>query len=189
MLLTERKVKAAKAGPKDFFLRDDQVKGFGLKVTPKGRKSFIAEGRIKGAGTKRITIGTHPTLSVQQARTEATKVLAEMQLGIDPKAKLEAAKHASRNLFEVFEEYMEGKDRKLRTEKDYFVPLAEFEHRPLGFLPKWMIDFGRVNTEQSYLRFVDDDCIAIRHPCFSLQNFACWQMLRSFGFGPVRLSS
>ena len=71
----------------------------------------------------------------------------------------------------------------------YFVPLAEFDHRPFCFLPEWMIDLGRVNTEQSYLRFVDDDCIAIRHPCFSLQNFACWQMFRDFGIERPRLSS
>ncbi|MDU8943490.1 tyrosine-type recombinase/integrase [Ovoidimarina sediminis] len=140
MPLTERSVKAAKPEPKDYFLRDDQTRGFGLKVTPRGRKSFIAEGRIKGAGTKRITIGTYPALSVDQARREASKILADMQMGKDPKAEREAAMRANRSLSVVFEEFMAGKERKPSTVRDYRgcfrLVFADWAKRPIAAITK-----------------------------------------------------
>ena len=119
MQITERSLKATKPRAKDFFLRDDELKGFGVKITPTGRKSFVAEGRIRGGGTKRVTIGTHPALSVSQARIQAASILADMQMGKDPKAEREAAKRANRTLSEAFEDYMAGKERKPSTVIDY----------------------------------------------------------------------
>jgi integrase len=140
MPITERTLKSTKPKSKDFFLRDDELRGFGVKVTPAGRKSFIAEGRIRGAGTKRITIGTHPTLSVSQARIEAAKILAEMQMGKDPAAVREAAKRANRTLAEAFEDYMDGKERKQSTVVDYRscfrLVFSDWAKRPLNAITK-----------------------------------------------------
>lgn len=140
MTITERTLKSTKPKSKDFFLRDDELRGFGVKVTPAGRKSFIAEGRIRGAGTKRITIGTHPALSVAQARTEAAKILAEMQMGKDPAAEREAAKRANRTLAEAFEDYMDGKERKPSTVVDYRscfrLVFSDWAKRPLNAITK-----------------------------------------------------
>ena len=140
MPLTERSVKAAKPKAKNYFLRDEQSRGFGVKVTPSGRKSFIAEGRIKGAGTKRITIGTFPALSVEKARGEALRILADMQMGIDPQASREAAMRANRTLSEVFEDYMSGKARKPSTVRDYRscfrLMFTDWAKRPIASITK-----------------------------------------------------
>jgi integrase len=140
MQITERCVKATRPQDKDVFLRDDQLKGFGVKITPRGRKSFIAEGRIRGGGSKRITIGTFPTLSVSQARSAAVRILADMQMGKDPKAEREAAKRASRTLSEAFEDYMQGKDRKPATERDYRscfrLVFSDWAKRPMTAITK-----------------------------------------------------
>jgi hypothetical protein len=65
------------------FIRDDSIEGFALRLTAKGAKSFVWEGRIKGR-PRRITIGQFPDLSVAAARTRAHKIRAAIIEGRDP---------------------------------------------------------------------------------------------------------
>ena len=65
---------------------DDSVPGFGLKVTPKGRKVFIVLYRTKD-GLNRLckyTIGTYGQTTLAIARIVAQKVLADRNEGKDP---------------------------------------------------------------------------------------------------------
>lgn len=49
------------------FYRDDEVKGFGLRVTA-GSKTHIVEGRVHGSGVnRRITLGKHGKLTPELA--------------------------------------------------------------------------------------------------------------------------
>lgn len=59
--LTKRVVDEAKPGVNDLLIWDTQLKGFGLKVTPTGTKTYLYQYRIGGrAGkTRRVTIGKH----------------------------------------------------------------------------------------------------------------------------------
>ena len=65
---------------------DDAVPGFGLKVTPKGRKVFIVLYRTKdGFGRlRKYTIGTYGQTTLAIARIVAQKVLADRNEGKDP---------------------------------------------------------------------------------------------------------
>ena len=54
------------------FVRDPELKGFGVRITASGAKSFILEKRIDGK-VKRLTLGRYPELTVEQARKEAYK--------------------------------------------------------------------------------------------------------------------
>ena len=105
------------------FIRDTKLVGFGVKVTPNGRISYIAEGRIRGGRTRRITLGQYPALSLSQARQLATDTLFLMQQGKDPKTirDTEAAKERalSKSLADVFREYMKTKNLKASTVRDY----------------------------------------------------------------------
>lgn len=71
---------------------DSELKGFGVRVTPKGFKSWILEYRPRGAGRsvspQRMTLGATSILSPKQARDEAKRLLAEIRLGADPAKKL-----------------------------------------------------------------------------------------------------
>ena len=71
---------------KDQFLWDIQIPGFGLKVTPSGRKVYILQYRIGGGNTylKRYTIGTHGDLTPDQARKEALRLKGQIASGLDP---------------------------------------------------------------------------------------------------------
>jgi hypothetical protein len=63
-------------------LRDTSLKGFGVRLTKGGAKTFI----VLIASGRRQAIGRYPLVSLSDARTEARRVLAEKTLGkIRPK--------------------------------------------------------------------------------------------------------
>jgi integrase len=67
---------------------DSGCPGFGMKVTPKGRKVFIVLYRTGGAGSKlrKYTIGPYGRVTLHQARVAAQKVFAAKLEGRDPAA-------------------------------------------------------------------------------------------------------
>lgn len=56
---------------------DTTLKGFGVRVSPKGTRTFIA---LVGSG-QRHKIGRYPLIGLSEARSEAKKVLAQKTLG------------------------------------------------------------------------------------------------------------
>ena len=66
---------------KDTFLRDIDLKGFGVRITPKGNIGFFAEGRIRKGRTKRIALGRYPVLEINEAREKAREVLYQLRYG------------------------------------------------------------------------------------------------------------
>jgi len=82
--LTKRLVDSLSATPKDTFIWDKDVKGFGLKITPKGRKVYLVQKRLDGH-LRRYTIGKHGApWAPESARAEANKILASLAIGKDP---------------------------------------------------------------------------------------------------------
>lgn len=63
---------------------DTEVKGFGLRVSPTGKVSYLVQGRVHGRSA-RITIGPHGVFTVDQAREVARENLRSMRMGIDPR--------------------------------------------------------------------------------------------------------
>jgi integrase len=98
---------------------DDSVSGFGLKVTPQGRKVFIVLYRTKdGFGRlRKYTIGTYGQTTLAIARIAAQKVLADRNEGKDPaRAKREQRKKAITDGFDdVVKEYRLRKVDALRS--------------------------------------------------------------------------
>lgn len=101
------------------FYRDSELKGFGVRATASGSRSFVLEKRINGK-VKRLTIGRYPEITVEQARKEAQKLLGKIATGINPQAEKRAAKLKGVTLLEVFEDYLKArKNLKPLTIKDY----------------------------------------------------------------------
>ena len=85
--LTKRKIDAAQASDRDDYIWDAELTGYGLKITPKGRKVYLVQYRIGGrrGRTRRVTIGVHGSpWTPETARDEAKRLLAEVALGRDP---------------------------------------------------------------------------------------------------------
>lgn len=80
-------VKAMAPGKGDAFLWDTELKGFGLKVTPAGARSYVFQYRMGGRGTKtkRYTIGGHGSpWTPDSARDECKRLSRLVSQGTDP---------------------------------------------------------------------------------------------------------
>ncbi len=81
--ITKQAVESLKPGSKDRILWDMELPMFGCKITPKGRRVYLLQYRIKGR-QRRYTIGTHGVLTAREARNIARNLLHEVVLGHDP---------------------------------------------------------------------------------------------------------
>jgi len=98
--ITRRSVEALKPGTKDLKLWDTEIPGFGVKVTPAGRRVYVLQYWAPGrAGVRRtLTIGAHASpvvrlrngieetrdLTPELARAMAREARADVQRGADP---------------------------------------------------------------------------------------------------------
>src|SRR5918995_4009865 len=73
---------------------DEDLKGFGVKITPAGRKFSLSQSRLSGdrRNPRKYTIGEFGPTTPHQARVEAHRVLAERAAGRDPQAEKQIAK-------------------------------------------------------------------------------------------------
>jgi Arm DNA-binding domain len=86
--LTKSAIDALPTPKSDMVYWDAGLPGFGIKVTPKGRKVFIVLYRTGGAGSKlrKYTIGPYGRLTPHHSRVAAQKVFAAKLEGRDPAA-------------------------------------------------------------------------------------------------------
>ncbi|MCW2247770.1 hypothetical protein M2352_003404 [Azospirillum fermentarium] len=103
--ITKRSVDAAVPGEQEFFLWDEELKGFGLRVYPSGRKMYLAQFRA-GGRLRRVNIGPHGVLTPDVARTEAMKHLSDVRRGGDPASERDRRK-ASPTMKEFGKRFME----------------------------------------------------------------------------------
>lgn len=103
--LTKKSLEAAEIKAKDYFIFDDELSGFGLRVMPSGRKIFVLQYRI-GRKARRFTLGHYPVLTVEQARDRAIKNLAAIKDGKDPSGEKQdlAASPTVRDLAQRFQD-------------------------------------------------------------------------------------
>jgi integrase len=93
--ITLRNIDAVKPSPTgDVYTWDAYLRGFGVRVTPKGVKSYVLQYRVSGGPARRKTIGMHGSpWTIQTARKEAERLLMIVRQGIDP---VEAQREAKR---------------------------------------------------------------------------------------------
>jgi integrase len=84
---------------------DGAEKGFGVRVTDKGKKTYIAQGRLRGKEL-RLTIGPTTRRTVDAARKRAKELLTSMEDGIDPRARERAERGVAITLLELANEYV-----------------------------------------------------------------------------------
>jgi integrase len=68
----------------DFVIYDDKLSGFGVKVTPKGRKVYLLHYRTHDGRQRKPSIGVHGHITCEQAREIAVEWLGERAKGKDP---------------------------------------------------------------------------------------------------------
>jgi integrase len=125
-----------------YFVWDSDLKGFGVRVTP-GSKSYVAQDRVNGK-TSRVTIGSHGKFTAEQARSEAKKLLGEMEKGKNLNDEKRLARARSITLEEVWKEYREVKTLRPTTVEVYDGALRrcfpDWSRRPITSITKDMIE-------------------------------------------------
>ncbi len=125
------------------FHRDDTLKGFAVRITSSGAKSFIVETRVNGK-VRRSTLGKYPALTVEQARRQAQQLLGKIASGADPLAEKREAEARAVTLAEAFRDYLDTrKSLKPKTVKDYQgvmrIAFSGWQQKPLTAISKDMI--------------------------------------------------
>ena len=133
--LTKRLIDSLKHGQRDTFYWDADIKGFGLKVTPKGKKVFLVQYRTGGryTPTRKVFIGRYGTVTLRNARREASRLLGLVADGKDPAMEKRQARMlaASDRIRDVAKEFLEKHAAKNRTSEE---SKRIFDH---DVLPEW----------------------------------------------------
>ena len=87
--LTKRHIDALPVREKEYFVWDDQLKGFGARVYPNGGKRYVAQTFRRGK-TIRVQIGRHGALSFDEAKARARMIIADIDEGRNPNKEKEA---------------------------------------------------------------------------------------------------
>ena len=83
--LTQRYVDSLEPKATRWVAWDDSLKGFGVRIQPSGRKSFVATYRPLATGKFTwLTLGSQTILSAVEARKRAGSALAQVAAGQDP---------------------------------------------------------------------------------------------------------
>jgi integrase len=109
--LTKRYVDSLGARPSDYFAWDDELPGFGVRVWISGRKTYVAQYR-KAGRSRRVKIGAHGALTVDEARKEARGILGDVARGEDP-AEDRATRRKSITVKELCADYLAAAERGL----------------------------------------------------------------------------
>lgn len=86
------------------FLWDDELRGFGVRITASGARSYIVQGRV-GGKTRRVTLGAHGVLTCDEARRKAKAALVALDEGVDPQIEKKRAESLAITLREVATDY------------------------------------------------------------------------------------
>jgi integrase len=112
--------RVAKPGGKSDVLYWD-TNGFGLRVNPSGKATFIYQGRIDGTTTDvRVTIGTYGAWEIEQARKQADELRHQCEAGIDPRAAKKQKQGEQVTLGDICTAYLNRPKAMKQTTKDWF---------------------------------------------------------------------
>ena len=136
--LTKGYIDRVRPGPTDEHHWCTDPKGFGLRVNPSGKMTFVVQGRLDPRKpAARITIGPYGVFTVDQARDVAREHLRSMRMGVDPrdvKRKDEAMEITLRQVANAFFARPGMLKQSTRDEMDRHVKtaFAKWEHRPIA---------------------------------------------------------
>ena len=108
--ISKHSVDELQSAKKDHYLWDgehkDALSGFGVKVTPAGRKVYLIQYRLGGrkGRTRRVTLGTHGKITAHQARLQANMLLGDVAAGRDPASQRDNA-GAGTTLSDAFKQF------------------------------------------------------------------------------------
>lgn len=126
---------------------DKSVKELQLRITNKGAKSFVVTRRVNNK-IVRVTLGRYPSMTIDQARTEARKQLGLMVTGIDPNKAKKAERAKGTTLNQCLEDYLSIRASLAENTKKGYRAMVN------NHLSDWL---------DKPLKDIDRDMVAVRH--------------------------
>jgi integrase len=170
--LTKRTIDAIEPQATEFFLWDEGIPGFGLRVMPSGRKSFVVQFRA-GRRARRMSLGPSTVLTCDQARTRAITIIAAVKNGEDPAADRAAKRNAATvsDLADRFDKEHIAVRLKASTAKEYRSNLKRFILPALGRLAVPEItraDVAKFHHDLRHIPYQANRCLEVVSKMFVL---------------------
>jgi integrase len=170
--LTKRVVDAAEIRAGEYFLWDEDLPGFGLRVLPSGRKRYIIQYRA-GRRSRRISLGPSTVLTCEQARNRAITIIAATKNGDDPAARRDADRRAVtvKELAERFEKEHIDLRLKPSTAKGYKRMLKRFVIPTLGnhrVTEVTRADVAKLHHDLRHIAYDANRCLEMISKMFNL---------------------
>jgi integrase len=102
----------------ELLLWDTELKGFGIRIFPTGRRTYFVQYRNQYGHTRRKKIGVHGTITAELAREEAKKILGDVAKGRDPSKEAQKAR-TNPTLQDLATEYLDIHARGKKRLKSY----------------------------------------------------------------------
>lgn len=187
--ITKRLVDSLIPKEKDYIVWDDNIKGFGIKVTPKGKKSYLFKYLSKDKVQRRPAIGIHGNITCEQAREIAKEWAYKASKGDDPAIAKSNKPGSSITIKDVCKRYMRDyapvykKPRSAYNDgqniKNHIIP-------KLGHIS--IADIEKHHVQALHLELKDTPTLAnhVRGILSKMLNLAEEWELRPEGSNPVR---
>jgi integrase len=153
MKFTDRQIKSLKPQNVRYEVWEDNGKGFGVRVSPAGRKSFIYMYRFRG-NSRRMTLGVYPEISLADAHASHAKARQLLDKGKDPGTVEQDKKEESQrspSIRRLAEEYIDkyAKPRKRSWKED-----ERILHKDV--VPRWGKRKARDLTRRDIIILLDE---------------------------------
>lgn len=185
--LTKRSVDGLEGMESDFIVFDAELPGFGVRVMPSGRKTYLVQYRA-GGRTRRVKIGLHGILTPEEARKRARAILGDVAHGENPAEGISAERKA-RTVAEVAERLMTDHvalrckpttQREYRRAVDLFIKPALGTHRICDVM---RADIAELHHKLRHIPYQANRTLGVLSKMFNLAEV--WG-LRPDGSNPCR---
>ncbi len=185
--ITKRLVEAAEVRDKDYIIFDSEIPGFGARILPSGRRSYLVQYRADRK-FRRMSLGLHGILTTEKARAQAIKVLGRVKEGEDPASDRQQARSdltVDDLGHRVIEEHA-LQHCKPRTVAGYRYYLKSYIHDRIGHLRVSEIsraDIAKLHHDLRFAPIQANRCLQFLSKAFNLAEV--WG-LRPDGSNPCR---
>ncbi|GLK50876.1 integrase [Maricaulis virginensis] len=161
--------------------------GFGVRVSPKGRKTYTVQYR-KGGRTRRVSLGVHGAITPDEARGLAQQTLAQVAQGKDPAGERERDRRAP-NVNALCDRFLKehaASRCKATTQRDYGTACAKYVRPHLGAMKVQDVtrtDIARLHHKLREKPYQANRVLAVISKMFNLAEV--WG-LRPDGSNPAR---
>ena len=182
MRLTKRAIDGMEYSGGTDYRWDESLPGFGVRVYPSGKKSFVISYRVKGR-KRFMVLGAYGVLTLDQARRRARRELARVADGIDPSAERQDERQAP-TMADLAERYMRehAPKKKAKSQRE---DRRMWEQKILPVLrTRKVADIERSDVERLHAKMQDtpyaaNRVVALLSKAFNLAESWNWRPLHT----------